>query len=142
MKITVGSDHGAVALKEEVKMVLKELGVEVVYQEFNQMPSLSVAENIYLTESKGKRVLANQKEFNKWKDFWRNLFRRKKRMSLEELQKARPAGEEEKKKIEISPGWPGHRLRPCRGDCAGLGQRRIPGGPPRTPGEQNHGLAG
>ena len=29
MKITVGSDHGAVALKEEVKMVLKELGVEV-----------------------------------------------------------------------------------------------------------------
>ena len=29
MKITVGSYHGAVALKEEVKMVLKELGVEV-----------------------------------------------------------------------------------------------------------------
>lgn len=29
MKITVGSDHGAVALKEEVKLVLKELGVEV-----------------------------------------------------------------------------------------------------------------
>ena len=26
MKITIGSDHGAVALKEEVKMVLKELG--------------------------------------------------------------------------------------------------------------------
>ena len=42
----------------------KELGVEVVYQEFNQMPSLSVAENIYLTEARGKRVLANQKEFN------------------------------------------------------------------------------
>ena len=31
----------------------KELGVEVVYQEFNQMPSLSVAENIYLTEIRG-----------------------------------------------------------------------------------------
>ncbi len=29
MKITIGSDHGAVELKEEVKMVLKELGVEV-----------------------------------------------------------------------------------------------------------------
>ncbi len=29
MKITIGSDHGAVDLKEEVKMVLKELGVEV-----------------------------------------------------------------------------------------------------------------
>ncbi len=26
MKITIGSDHGAVALKEEVKMVLKEFG--------------------------------------------------------------------------------------------------------------------
>ena len=43
----------------------KELGVEVVYQEFNQMPSLSVAENIYLTEIRGKRVLANQKLFEK-----------------------------------------------------------------------------
>lgn len=42
----------------------KELGVEVVYQEFNQMPTLSVAENIYLTELRGKRFLANQKEFN------------------------------------------------------------------------------
>ena len=29
MKITIGSDHGAVELKEEVKMILKELGVEV-----------------------------------------------------------------------------------------------------------------
>lgn len=26
MKVTIGSDHGAVALKEEVKMVLKEFG--------------------------------------------------------------------------------------------------------------------
>ena len=26
MRITIGSDHGAVALKEEVKMVLKEFG--------------------------------------------------------------------------------------------------------------------
>ena len=31
MKITIGSDHGAVQLKEEVKMVLKEYGnIEVV----------------------------------------------------------------------------------------------------------------
>lgn len=29
MKITIGSDHGAVQLKEEVKMVLKEYDVEV-----------------------------------------------------------------------------------------------------------------
>ncbi len=29
MKITIGSDHGAVALKDEVKKVLAELGVEV-----------------------------------------------------------------------------------------------------------------
>lgn len=41
----------------------KELGVEVVYQEFNQMPSLSVAENIFLTEVRGKRVLANHADF-------------------------------------------------------------------------------
>jgi len=41
----------------------KELGVEVVYQEFNQMPSLSVAENIFLTELRGKRVFAKQREF-------------------------------------------------------------------------------
>lgn len=42
----------------------KALGVEVVYQEFNQMPSLSVAENIFLTEIRGKRFLVNMKEFN------------------------------------------------------------------------------
>lgn len=29
MKITIGSDHGATALKEEVKMVLKEYDIEV-----------------------------------------------------------------------------------------------------------------
>lgn len=43
----------------------KELGVEVVYQEFNQMPSLSVAENIFLTEVRGKRIIADRKEFNR-----------------------------------------------------------------------------
>ena len=43
----------------------KELGVEVVYQEFNQMPSLSVAENIFLTEIRGKRILADQKDFQR-----------------------------------------------------------------------------
>ena len=31
MKITVGSDHGAVALKEEVKMVLKEFADVVIH---------------------------------------------------------------------------------------------------------------
>ena len=29
MKIVIGSDHGAVALKEEVKMVLKEFDIEI-----------------------------------------------------------------------------------------------------------------
>lgn len=43
----------------------KELGIEVVYQEFNQMPSLSVAENIFLTEVRGKRMLVNHNEFNR-----------------------------------------------------------------------------
>lgn len=43
----------------------KELGIEVVYQEFNQMPSLSVAENIFLTELRGKRVIADQREFER-----------------------------------------------------------------------------
>lgn len=57
----------------------------------------------YLDYSQRNGVgITYQKEFNKWKDFWRSLFRRKKRMSLEELQKARPAAEEEKKTIEIS----------------------------------------
>ena len=41
------------------------MGVEVVYQEFNQMPSLSVAENIYLTELRGKRIVADQREFER-----------------------------------------------------------------------------
>lgn len=52
----------------------KELGVEVVYQEFNQMPSLSVAENIYLTELRGKRIIANQKIFQrKAKELFENM---------------------------------------------------------------------
>ncbi len=43
----------------------KALGIEVVYQEFNLMPSLSVAENIFLTEEKGKRFIANRTKFAK-----------------------------------------------------------------------------
>ena len=42
----------------------RELGVEVVYQEFNQMPTLSVAENIYLTEAHGKKMTVDFKDFN------------------------------------------------------------------------------
>lgn len=43
----------------------RELGIEVVYQEFNQMPTLTVAENIYLTEEHGKKMLVDFKDFNR-----------------------------------------------------------------------------
>lgn len=41
----------------------KELGIEVIYQEFNLMQSMSVAENIFLTELRGKKTFVNAAEF-------------------------------------------------------------------------------
>lgn len=56
----------------------------------------------YLDYSQRNGVgITYQKEFSKWKDFWHNLFHRRKKVSLEELQEVRPANEEEKKTIEI-----------------------------------------
>jgi ribose transport system ATP-binding protein len=43
----------------------RSLGIEVIYQEFNLMPSLTVAENIYLMESHNKGALVNFSEFKK-----------------------------------------------------------------------------
>ena len=63
-------DEGTITIGDSVCNTLtpwesKELGIEVVYQEFNLMPALSVAENIYLTEIRGNRFLVNMKEFER-----------------------------------------------------------------------------
>lgn len=41
----------------------KELGIEIIYQEFNLFPALTVAENIFLTEVRTNGFLVNKKEF-------------------------------------------------------------------------------
>ena len=41
----------------------RKLGIEVIYQEFNLMPSLTVAENIYLMEAHKKGELVDHKMF-------------------------------------------------------------------------------
>jgi len=43
----------------------RSLGVEVIYQEFNLVPALSVAENIYLCEKSENSILFNVKEMEK-----------------------------------------------------------------------------
>lgn len=43
----------------------RSLGVEVIYQEFNLVPTLSVAENIYLCERSEKSVLFSAREIEK-----------------------------------------------------------------------------
>jgi len=45
--------------------VSRSLGVEVIYQEFNLVPTLSVAENIYLCEKSPNSALYNADEFVK-----------------------------------------------------------------------------
>jgi len=43
----------------------RSLGIEVIYQEFNLVPTLSVAENIYLCEKIENSILFNAKEIEK-----------------------------------------------------------------------------
>jgi ribose transport system ATP-binding protein len=43
----------------------RSLGVEVIYQEFNLVPALSVAENIYLCEKNENSILFSTKEIEK-----------------------------------------------------------------------------
>jgi len=45
--------------------ISRELGVEVIYQEFNLVPTLSVAENIYLCEKSEQSALFSAKEIEK-----------------------------------------------------------------------------
>ena len=40
----------------------RELGIEVIYQEFNLVPNMTCAENIYLNKKTGKSFLVNAKE--------------------------------------------------------------------------------
>lgn len=43
----------------------RSLGIEVIYQEFNLVPTLSVAENIFLCEKSGNSILFSAKEIEK-----------------------------------------------------------------------------
>ena len=45
--------------------ISRELGIEVIYQEFNLVPTLSVAENIFLCEKNEQSVLFSAKEIEK-----------------------------------------------------------------------------
>lgn len=43
-------------------MQAKELGIEVIYQEFNLIPQMSCAENVFLNARTGKSIIVNGKE--------------------------------------------------------------------------------
>lgn len=51
--------------KQMTPHLSRELGIEVVYQEFNLVPSLSVAENIFLGAYPGNNIFPNFKEMVK-----------------------------------------------------------------------------
>ena len=69
IKVIAGAiepDGGAIRMggQEFARMnphLARSLGVEVIYQEFNLVPSLSVAENIFLGDKTGKGVLVDTK---------------------------------------------------------------------------------
>ena len=46
-------------------LLAKELGISVIYQEFNQVPSMSAADNVFLGVRSGKSFLLNSKERQK-----------------------------------------------------------------------------
>lgn len=63
-------DSGTIAInghtfQKVTPHVSRSLGVEVIYQEFNLVPTLSVAENIYLCEKSPNSALYNADEFVK-----------------------------------------------------------------------------
>ena len=53
---------------EMTPLLSKELGIAVIYQEFNLMPTMSVAENIFMGESIQSKVVFNleQSSFKKF----------------------------------------------------------------------------
>lgn len=64
----VSFDEGSLVIdgKEYTQMnpiLSRKLGIEVIYQEFNLMPSLTVAENIFLMEAHKKGELVDHKMF-------------------------------------------------------------------------------
>jgi ribose transport system ATP-binding protein len=63
-------DSGKIEINQQVypKMtpsLSRSLGIEVIYQEFNLVPTLSVAENIFLCEKNEKSILFSAKEIEK-----------------------------------------------------------------------------
>ena len=63
-------DSGIMYWKEEAHTsftpsLARHLGIEVIYQEFNLVPSITAAENIFLNEKTGKGVFLNPKEREK-----------------------------------------------------------------------------
>jgi len=52
---------GGQAFSKMTPHLARSLGVEVIYQEFNLVPSLSVAENIFLGDKTGRGILIDQK---------------------------------------------------------------------------------
>lgn len=73
MKVLSGAitpDEGEIVLdgttyKQMTPALAKELGIGIVYQEFNLMPSLSVAENVFAGNLPGNKLMINRKEAEK-----------------------------------------------------------------------------
>lgn len=73
MKILGGlypADFGEITIngkKTAIRGVLDSLksGISVIYQEFNLVPMLTVAENIFLTRLPGKSGVVNRKKLTK-----------------------------------------------------------------------------
>lgn len=60
-------DEGSISIGDRsynglTPMLAKESGIEVIYQEFNLIPSLSVAENIFLNQKTSSGFIVNKKE--------------------------------------------------------------------------------
>ena len=53
------------AFQKVTPHISRDLGIEVIYQEFNLVPTLSVAENIYLCEKSEQSALFSAKEIEK-----------------------------------------------------------------------------
>lgn len=74
--ITIDGGTIRIGGKEYRKMsphLSRSLGIEIIYQEFNLIPTMSVAENIFLGDQVGGRILV---DFNKMRNKTRQLFKR------------------------------------------------------------------
>lgn len=63
----ISSDSGTIAIggKKYITMdpiLAKQNGIEVIYQEFNLVPALSAAENVFLSQKTSKNMIVNTKQ--------------------------------------------------------------------------------